>query len=258
MAAAVSNQRSRGAVKSTCRLGMPSVRICGRRKSNSESAQPHEIFAIFPTTGVVRMPPPIATGTDDKVSAEESMTSQLAETAQASLARRARCLCPRTLGRGRNGSGFPKPADPHHRALRRRRARATPERACGRAARAELGKPVVIENRGGGGGLNATEAYFKAEPDGHTILVGAIGPLTIIPALKQVSYDVEKDIVPLSTVWRSAQVLAVRPGLGVKTVEEFVAYAKANPNKVTIGSAGVGAVTHLAIEVLKREAKNRR
>jgi tripartite-type tricarboxylate transporter receptor subunit TctC len=118
----------------------------------------------------------------------------------------------------------------------------------------QLGKPVVVENRGGGGGLNATEAYLKAEHDGHTLLVGAIGPLAIIPALKPVSYDVEKDIVPLTTVWRSAQVLAVRPTLGIKTVAEFVAYAKANPNKVTIGSAGIGAVTHLAIELLKREA----
>jgi tripartite-type tricarboxylate transporter receptor subunit TctC len=119
----------------------------------------------------------------------------------------------------------------------------------------ELGKPVVVENRGGGGGLNATEAYFRSEADGYTILVGAIGPLTIIPSLKPVSYDVAKDVVPLSTVWRSAQVLAVRPGLGIKTVAEFVAYAKAHPNKLTIGSAGIGAVTHLAIEVLKREAK---
>jgi tripartite-type tricarboxylate transporter receptor subunit TctC len=118
-----------------------------------------------------------------------------------------------------------------------------------------LGKPVVVENRGGGGGLNATEAYFKAEPDGYTILVGSIGPLTIIPAFKPVSYDVERDVVPLSTVWRSAQVLAVRPGLGIKTVAEFVAYAKANPNKLTIGSAGIGAVTHLAIEVLKHGTK---
>jgi tripartite-type tricarboxylate transporter receptor subunit TctC len=117
-----------------------------------------------------------------------------------------------------------------------------------------LGKPVVVENRGGGGGLNATEAYFKSEADGYTILTGSIGPLTIIPVFKTVSYDVERDVVPLSTVWRSAQVLAVRPLLGIKTVAEFVAYAKANPNKLTIGSAGVGAVTHLAIEVLKRES----
>ena len=118
----------------------------------------------------------------------------------------------------------------------------------------ELGRPIVIENRGGGGGLNATEAYVKSEHDGYTILVGAIGPLTIIPALKPVSYDPEKDFAPLGTVWRSAQVLAVRPSLAVKTMAEFVAYAKANPGKVTVGSAGVGAVTHLAIEVLKREA----
>jgi putative tricarboxylic transport membrane protein len=118
----------------------------------------------------------------------------------------------------------------------------------------ELGRPIVIENRGGGGGLNATEAYVKSEHDGYTILVGAIGPLTIIPALKPVSYDPEKDFAPLGTVWRSAQVLAVRPSLGVKTMAELVAYARANRGKVTLGSAGVGAVTHLAIEVLKREA----
>ncbi len=119
----------------------------------------------------------------------------------------------------------------------------------------QLGQPIIVENRGGGGGLNATEQYLKGEPDGHNLVLGAIGPFTIIPALKPVSYNVEKDFVALGTVWRSAQVLAVRPSLGVKTMAEFVAYAKANPNKVTIGSAGIGAVTHLAIELLKREAK---
>jgi tripartite-type tricarboxylate transporter receptor subunit TctC len=117
-----------------------------------------------------------------------------------------------------------------------------------------LDKPVIVENRGGGGGLNATEAYLTIEPNGYTILVGSIGPFTIIPAAKKVSYDVEKDFVPLGTVWRSAQLLAVRRTLGVTTVADFVAYAKAHPGKVTIGSAGVGAVTHLAIELLKREA----
>jgi tripartite-type tricarboxylate transporter receptor subunit TctC len=117
-----------------------------------------------------------------------------------------------------------------------------------------LSKPVFIENRGGGGGLNATEAYLSLEPDGYTILVGAIGPFTIMPAAKHVSYDVEKDFIPLGTVWRSAQVLAVRKTLGVRSVADFVAYAKAHPGTVTIGSAGVGAVTHLAIELLKREA----
>jgi tripartite-type tricarboxylate transporter receptor subunit TctC len=117
-----------------------------------------------------------------------------------------------------------------------------------------LKQPVIVENRGGGGGLNATESYMSIEPDGYTILVGSIGPFTIIPAAKHVTYDVEKDFIPLGTVWRSAQLLAARRTLGVKTAAEFVANAKANPGKVTVGSAGVGAVTHLAIELLKREA----
>ena len=117
-----------------------------------------------------------------------------------------------------------------------------------------LDKPVIVENRGGGGGLNATEAYLGLAPDGYTILVGAIGPFTIIPAAKHVSYDVVKDFIPLGTVWRSAQLLAARKTLGVSTAADFVTYAKQHPGKVTIGSAGVGAVTHLAIELLKREA----
>jgi putative tricarboxylic transport membrane protein len=117
-----------------------------------------------------------------------------------------------------------------------------------------LNKAVFVENRGGGGGLNATEAYLSGEPDGYTILVGAIGPFTIMPAAKHVTYDVERDFIPLGTVWRSAQVLAVRPTMAVSSVAEFVAHAKAHPGTMTIGSAGVGAVTHLAIELLKREA----
>jgi tripartite-type tricarboxylate transporter receptor subunit TctC len=113
--------------------------------------------------------------------------------------------------------------------------------------------PVIVENRGGGGGLNATESYMSTEPDGYTILVGSIGPFTIIPAAKHVSYDVAQDFIPLGTVWRSALLLAVRKTLGVATVQDFIAHARAHPG-VTIGSAGVGAVTHLAGELLKREA----
>lgn len=117
-----------------------------------------------------------------------------------------------------------------------------------------LGGSVFIENRGGGGGLIGTEAYLSGEQDGYTILMGAVGPLTIIPAGKSVPYDAEKDFVPLGCVWRSAQVLAVRSSLGVKTVAEFVARAKAEPGKLTVGSAGFGSLTHLALELLKREA----
>jgi tripartite-type tricarboxylate transporter receptor subunit TctC len=119
----------------------------------------------------------------------------------------------------------------------------------------QLGQRVVIDNRGGGGGLNATEAYKNVDADGYTILLGAIGPLTIIPAAKTVNYDSQKDFVPLGTVWRSALTLAVSTKLGVKTLSEFIAFAKANPGKVTIGSAGIGSVTHLAIELFKHQAK---
>jgi tripartite-type tricarboxylate transporter receptor subunit TctC len=117
----------------------------------------------------------------------------------------------------------------------------------------ELGKPVVVDNRGGAGGLTGTEAFLAGELDGHTILLGGIAPLTIIPATKKVSYVAERDFVPIGTVWRSAQTLVVRPNLGVKTLPEFIAYAKANPGKLTIASAGNGTVAHLAGELLKRE-----
>jgi tripartite-type tricarboxylate transporter receptor subunit TctC len=119
----------------------------------------------------------------------------------------------------------------------------------------QLGQSVFIENQGGGGGLNATESYARYAPDGYTILLGAIGPLTIIPAAEKVSYDPMHDFVPLGTVWSSALTLAVSPTLGIKTLKDFVAYAKAHPGKVTIGSAGVGSVTHLAIELFKHEAQ---
>jgi tripartite-type tricarboxylate transporter receptor subunit TctC len=118
----------------------------------------------------------------------------------------------------------------------------------------ELGQPVIIENRGGGGGLNGTESFLTGELDGHTILLGGIAPLTIIPWTRKVSYVTERDFVPIGTVWRSAQTLVVRPSLGVKTMAEFVAYAKAHPDTVTIGSAGIGTVSHLGSELLQREA----
>jgi tripartite-type tricarboxylate transporter receptor subunit TctC len=118
----------------------------------------------------------------------------------------------------------------------------------------QLGQPVVIENQGGGGGLNATESYAKYTADGYTILLGAIGPLAIIPAAEKVSYDPLHDFAPLGLVWTSPLTLAVRPTLGVTTLKDFIAYAKANPGKVTIGSAGGGSVTHLAIALFQHEA----
>jgi tripartite-type tricarboxylate transporter receptor subunit TctC len=130
----------------------------------------------------------------------------------------------------------------------------TAARLVAEALRRHFGQSVVTENRPGAGGIPGTEAALAAEPDGYTLLLGGIAPLVLIPAMQKVRFDVEKDFVPLGLVWRSPQVFAVRPGLAVKTVAEFVARAKAQPNTITVGSAGNGTVTHLANELLKREA----
>jgi tripartite-type tricarboxylate transporter receptor subunit TctC len=116
-----------------------------------------------------------------------------------------------------------------------------------------LDSPVIVELHGGAGGLSAVEAFLATEPDGHTILLAAVGSFAIIPAARHVSYDVAKDFVPLGMVWRSAQALAV-PLTGAGTLADFIAEAKARPATVTIGSAGVGTLPHLTIELLKREA----
>src|SRR5262245_18918339 len=120
--------------------------------------------------------------------------------------------------------------------------------------RRQIGQSLVIENRPGASGIPAVEALVHGEADGHTLLVGGIAPIVLIPPIQTVRYNVEKDLVPLGLIWRSPQVFAVSAKLGVSTVAEFVARAKANPGKLTVGSAGNGTVTHLAYELLRREA----
>jgi tripartite-type tricarboxylate transporter receptor subunit TctC len=120
-----------------------------------------------------------------------------------------------------------------------------------------LGQPVVIENRGGGGGIPGTEAVATATPDGYTLLVGATGPLVVSPSVKKLRYDVDKDLQPVAEIWRSSQLLAVHPKVGIKTFAEFVDYARKNPGKVTIGTAGIGTLPHLLLELMNMEANVR-
>jgi putative tricarboxylic transport membrane protein len=129
----------------------------------------------------------------------------------------------------------------------------TAGRLIARPLEKQLGQPIVIENRPGASGVPATEGVVSGPNDGYTLLVGGIAPIVLVPAVKRLRYDVDRDLVPLGLIWRSPQVLAVRASLAVNTVAELIAYAKAHPG-MTVGSAGIGTITHLANELFRREA----
>jgi len=122
------------------------------------------------------------------------------------------------------------------------------------ALQPHLGQPVVVENRAGGGGVIGTQQVAAAAADGYTLLLAAPGSLVVSPAIKPVHYDVAKDLIPIAQVFRSAQLFVVNPRLKVKTFADFVAYAKANPGKVNVGSAGLGTLPHLSLELMQQEA----
>jgi tripartite-type tricarboxylate transporter receptor subunit TctC len=115
-----------------------------------------------------------------------------------------------------------------------------------------LGVPVVIENRAGAGGGIGVDAVAKSLPDGYTIGLGTTGTHAINPALySKLSYDALKDFAPLTLAVSYTNILVINPNLPIRTVGELVSYAKANPGKVTFGSAGNGSSNHLSGEVLK-------
>jgi len=114
-----------------------------------------------------------------------------------------------------------------------------------------LGQPVVADNRVGAGGNLGTDMVAKAT-DGHTFGVSINGPLTTAPALyPNLPYQPERDLVPISLLARAGQVLVVHPSLPCRTLEEFVAYGRANPTALTYGSVGAGSGGHLAMEEIK-------
>lgn len=118
-----------------------------------------------------------------------------------------------------------------------------------------LGKPVVIENRPGAGGVTGIAAVAKADPDGHTIGVSATGALAISPALQDsMPYDVFKDLRLVTQLVEVPSLLVVNPNIPAKSLNELVALAKAQPGKLNFGSAGVGGTTHLGVELLKSVA----
>jgi tripartite-type tricarboxylate transporter receptor subunit TctC len=117
-----------------------------------------------------------------------------------------------------------------------------------------LGQQVVVENRVGVGGNIGLEAVAKSAPDGYTLLHSSDGALLINPHLYKMAVDVAKDLQPVAPTARAAIFFVVRPGLPVKNLAEFVAYARANPGKLNYGSAGVGTLQHVAAEMMQRAA----
>jgi len=116
----------------------------------------------------------------------------------------------------------------------------------------ELGVPVLIDNRAGAGGGIGVDAVAKSAPDGYTIGLGTTGTHAINPALySRLAYDPLKDFAPLTLAVAYTNILVINPGMPIRNVGELVAYAKANPAKVTFGSAGNGSSNHLSGELLK-------
>jgi len=128
-------------------------------------------------------------------------------------------------------------------------------RTVGEQLTANLGQAVVVENRPGAGGATAAIAVARVEPDGYTLMLGSAGPLNVTPVVtKNLPYDPIADFTPLTKAVELPIVLVVHKDMPVKNAAEFIAYAKANPGKISFGSSGTHTSHHLAGEALKSHA----
>jgi tripartite-type tricarboxylate transporter receptor subunit TctC len=127
-------------------------------------------------------------------------------------------------------------------------------RLIGQRLSERFGQPFVIENRPGGGSNLGTEAVVKAAPDGYTLLL--VGPpnATNATLYEKLSYNFIRDIAPVASISREPSVVVINPSVPVKTIPEFIAYAKANPGKINMASAGNGTGPHVAGELFKMMA----
>ena len=129
-------------------------------------------------------------------------------------------------------------------------------RIVGRQLEKILGQPFVIDNRPGGAGNIAAETVAHAAPDGYTLLMGNNGLLATNQSLfRKLNFDAEKDFAPISLIGSQPNILVVNPKLGINSMAELIAYAKANPGKLNYANSGFGAAAHLSAELFKSEAK---
>ena len=125
-------------------------------------------------------------------------------------------------------------------------------RLLGNALSSAIGQPVVIDNRGGAGGIIGMEASARAAPDGYTVMVSHSGFAAMPGLYRKLPFDPAKDFDGVVTAVSGSYVLAVHPSVPFRSVAELIAFAKANPGKLTYASAGVGSTVHLGFEFFKR------
>ena len=115
-----------------------------------------------------------------------------------------------------------------------------------------LGQQVVIENRPGAGGVVGSDAVAKAAPDGYTLIMGNAGSHGINAAVySKLPYDIQRDFAPVSQVAVAPNVMVINPAVPANSVAEFIAYAKANPGKLSYASGGNGSSAHMSMELFK-------
>jgi tripartite-type tricarboxylate transporter receptor subunit TctC len=115
-----------------------------------------------------------------------------------------------------------------------------------------LGRPVVVESRPGAGGTIGVDLVAKSRPDGHTLVLASSGAVVILPHLRaNMPYDPLRDLAPIGQVLGVPQIVSVAPGLGIRSLAELIARAKAEPGRIAFGSAGIGSSLHMAGELLR-------